>query len=304
MNPSQPGTYSRRALVCVIGLAPQVLTETLYALAVESDPPWVPTEIHVITTSKGADKLKRELMSPGTGQFHRLCKAYLQDSAIEFTSESSHLHIITRDGVALEDIDDPLDNSAAANTILSVVASLVNDPNCAIHASIAGGRKTMGFLLGYALSLLGRSQDRLSHVLVSSPFEGHPDFYFPPRRPKMLTMRGGEQLSTSMAKVTLAPIRVVMFAVGLREKIALERIDFEELVLQAEGDLIPLPVVISPAAHTIQVGKVSVELEPVEMAWYSWPCRHSSKVRCCAYPCPGISSLMDLTLKFSLATRR
>ena len=29
----------------------------------------------------------------------------------------------------------------------------------------------MGFYLGYALSLYGRTQDRLSHVLVSSPYE-------------------------------------------------------------------------------------------------------------------------------------
>jgi CRISPR-associated protein (TIGR02584 family) len=32
--------------------------------------------------------------------------------------------------------------------------------------SIAGGRKTMGFYAGYALSLYGRAQDRMSHVLV------------------------------------------------------------------------------------------------------------------------------------------
>lgn len=268
MNPSQPGTYSRRALVCVIGLAPQVLTETLYALAVQSDTPWVPTEIHVITTTTGAKTLVNALLSGRDGQFHRLCKAYLPDAAIDFTSGSQHIHIISRDGVDLDDIDDPLDSSAAGNTILRVVADLARDPSCAIHASIAGGRKTMGFFLGYALSLLGRAQDRLSHVLVSRPFEGHPDFFFPPRKPKMLTMRGGEPLSTAQAKVTLAPIRIVMFAAGLREKIALGRMDFDELVVQAEGDLIPLPIVISPAARSIQVGKVCVELEPVELAWY------------------------------------
>ena len=32
-----------------------------------------------------------------------------------------------------------------------------------MHVSIAGGRKTRGFLAGYTLSLLGRPQDRLSH---------------------------------------------------------------------------------------------------------------------------------------------
>ena len=40
------------------------------------------------------------------------------------------------------------------------------DPQASLHVSIAGGRKTMGFYVGYALSLFGRAQDRLSHVLV------------------------------------------------------------------------------------------------------------------------------------------
>jgi CRISPR-associated protein (TIGR02584 family) len=59
------------------------------------------------------------------------------------------------------------------------VRELTADPDCAIHASIAGGRKTMGFYLGYALSLFGRPQDRLSHVLVSSPFESNQNFFYP-----------------------------------------------------------------------------------------------------------------------------
>lgn len=37
----------------------------------------------------------------------------------------------------------------------------------------------MGFFVGYALSLFGRAQDRLSHVLVSDPFESLTDFYYP-----------------------------------------------------------------------------------------------------------------------------
>jgi CRISPR-associated protein (TIGR02584 family) len=39
------------------------------------------------------------------------------------------------------------------------------DPQASLHVSIAGERKTMGFYVGYALSLFGRTQGRLSHVL-------------------------------------------------------------------------------------------------------------------------------------------
>lgn len=41
----------------------------------------------------------------------------------------------------------------------------------------------MGFALGYAMSLFGRPQDCLSHVLVSDPYERVPDFYYPTPTP-------------------------------------------------------------------------------------------------------------------------
>ena len=38
-----PAAYGRRILVAVTGLSPQVVTETLYALAVLQQPAFVPT---------------------------------------------------------------------------------------------------------------------------------------------------------------------------------------------------------------------------------------------------------------------
>lgn len=45
MHATAPHTYPRRILVAVTGLSPQVVTETLYALAVAADLPFVPTDI-------------------------------------------------------------------------------------------------------------------------------------------------------------------------------------------------------------------------------------------------------------------
>src|SRR5260221_10737988 len=39
-----------RVLLAVTGLSPQIVTETLYALAVARDPGWIPSEIRLITT--------------------------------------------------------------------------------------------------------------------------------------------------------------------------------------------------------------------------------------------------------------
>jgi hypothetical protein len=54
--------------------------------------------------------------------------------------------------------------------------------NVRLVASVAGGRKTMGALLFAIMSLLGRRDDALTHVLVNDPFDSpllKPRFYFP-----------------------------------------------------------------------------------------------------------------------------
>jgi CRISPR-associated protein (TIGR02584 family) len=58
----------------VTGLTPQVVTETLYALAVQRQPPFIPTEIHLLTTAEGAEEARLGLLSADPGWFHRLCR--------------------------------------------------------------------------------------------------------------------------------------------------------------------------------------------------------------------------------------
>ncbi len=82
----------------------------------------------------------------------------------------------------LPDIRTPADNEVAADFILEELRKLTENADTQVIASLAGGRKTMGALLYAALSLLGRPQDRLTHVLVSEPFDDpglSPRFYFP-----------------------------------------------------------------------------------------------------------------------------
>jgi CRISPR-associated protein (TIGR02584 family) len=74
MTPTQPHTYPRRVLLMVTGRSPQVVTETLYALCRDQDPPFVPTEVQVITTSEGAQDARLSLLLEDPGWFHRLCR--------------------------------------------------------------------------------------------------------------------------------------------------------------------------------------------------------------------------------------
>jgi len=73
----------------------------------------------------------------------------------------------------------------------------------------------MGFLLGYALSLFGRPQDRLSHVLVDQAFETHPEFFYPPKMSRVLTTREGRPINATDARVLLADIPIVRLRLGL-----------------------------------------------------------------------------------------
>ena len=59
--------FPERILVVSCGLNPQVVTESIYALALTSDAPFHPTSVKVITTSKGKDKVLTKLSSLGEG---------------------------------------------------------------------------------------------------------------------------------------------------------------------------------------------------------------------------------------------
>lgn len=208
-----PRAFPRRILLAVTGVSPQIVTETLYRLAVDTDQPFVPTEIHLVSTSRGIAQAAQTLLDPKKGKYFQLMADYgLDPAAIRFDQGTLH-EIRNAEGTVLADINDDEANRAAADSILDLVRSFVEDEQCAIHASMAGGRKTMGFFLGYAMSLLGRAQDRLSHVLVSPPFESCADFFYPPAQPEMLEIRG-ERVNTADARITLADIPFVRLGSG------------------------------------------------------------------------------------------
>lgn len=187
-------------LLAVTGLSPQVITETLYALHHEQKP-W-PVRIEVLTTTVGRQKIQSGLQQQG--HLSKLCQQ-LQRPEPELEIKV----IPDGSGHEVEDARSLDDHAALANFIIKTVRDLTENPDISIHASIAGGRKTMTFFLGYAMSLFGRKQDRLSHVLITDGLEAHPEFYYPPVESKILTVRsvnGEKQVDASQVKVILADI--------------------------------------------------------------------------------------------------
>lgn len=267
----QPSDYPRRVLLCVTGLSPQIVTETVYALAHQT-PPFLPTEVHVITTSIGAALIKKNLLAPEEGMFHRLCQDYLAGHSVRF--EEDCIHVVIRDGQPLADIETSDDNTAVADITAQVVRGFTSDPHCALHASIAGGRKTMGFYLGYAVGLLGRPQDRLSHVLVTQPFESHPKFYYPPKHPESLEVppprmpaAATRHVSTADAKVMLAPIAFAPLNVDTQGALLSGKFTHEALVERAMSSFVAEPMVLYCKRAMVAINDTEIELYPTQMAW-------------------------------------
>ena len=261
---TNPADFPRRILLAVSGLTPQIVTETLYALAADEHAPFVPTEVHLITSAEGARRAELSLLSDDLGWFHRLCSDY-HLPGVKF--DRSHIHVM-RDahGQPMNDIRSPADNRAAADFITAQVRSITADSGCALHASIAGGRKTMGFYLGYALSLFGRPQDRLSHVLVSEPFESSYDFFYPTPYSRVLQTRDGQLADTAMAQVTLAEIPFVSLRHGLPTALLAGQASFNDTVLAARAALAPPQLGLDLSRQCILAGSKEIALPPAELA--------------------------------------
>lgn len=265
-DPSHPETFPRRTLLCVAGLFPQVITETLYALAVASAPPFVPTDVLVISTEEGIKRAKLMLLSPDQDQFGRLCADYGL-TGIAFGVGS--LTVLQGPFGPLADIRDEHDNACAADQITQLIATLTRDPERALHVSIAGGRKTLGFYAGYALSLLGRGQDRLSHVLVNEPFEGNAAFFYPPPSSRVLILDKTRPVETSEARIDLAYIPFVRLRHGLPASLVDRDMRFSEVVRIADHQFGPPQVRIDLLAGTVRCGGLDVAMRPMSLAVYA-----------------------------------
>ncbi|MBI4755524.1 MAG: TIGR02584 family CRISPR-associated protein [Betaproteobacteria bacterium] len=266
-----PHDFPRRALLAVTGLTPQVVTETLYAMCVTGDPPFVPTEVHLVTTAEGAEQARLALLDAESGQFHAFCRDYGLDAAIDFPAANIHV-IPDASGAPLEDIRTPEDNTLAADCLLGHVRSLCDDPQAAVHVSIAGGRKTMGFFVGYALSLFGRPQDRLSHVLVNAPFESTRMFYFPPARPRVLHLEKNRSIHTADARVMLAEIPFVRLREDLPRDALRHPTPFATLVAATQQHREP-SLRFEPGQLAAICGGHAIKLSPALFAFYWWLAR-------------------------------
>ena len=193
-------------LIAVIGSTPQVMTEIFWALRIQRHVPI--DEVFVMTTTMGKETCQQHLLDEG--RFAKMLSDYgIDPNTVVFDAD----HILVFEdakGNFLDDIRTSDDNRLARDQLFRWIEDCTQDVQVALHCSLAGGRKSMGYLLGAAIQFFGRPQDRLYHVLVTPPeIEMNRDFFFPPVREEQILTSDGQRISTADVRIELAELPYV-----------------------------------------------------------------------------------------------
>lgn len=217
-------SFAEIILLAVTGMSPAVLTETIWALAHEEEPV-IPDRITVVTTLAGRERISADLFTPsqelgGACVWDALrgalaASGHNLSGKLRFGTTPDDIRVITAmdatsgRSVELSDLRNRVENEAAADFLLDQVRAITANPDTHLIASIAGGRKTMGALLYACLTLAGREDDRLTHILVNEPYETLPGFFFPTQPSPPLTARSGTSHFPAAAIIELAEVPFV-----------------------------------------------------------------------------------------------
>lgn len=245
----------KHILLALTGKTPQVVTETLFGLMIQRRIPI--QEVYLATTLEGKRAVLGQLQTPSLKEeIRRLCASRNVKEPI-FDLEKSVL-VAQEESVELPDIRSDRENRLFPNMITDIIRRLTADERTTLHCSLAGGRKTMSVAMAFALSLFGRQQDKLYHVLVSDRLEASKKFF--PETPE-------EERELTLSEVPY---------VRMREKLSLLRdhphASFAQLVETAQmaiNDMMYLPdLVIDRANRTLIIGDKQIRLRPLEFAFY------------------------------------
>ncbi len=243
---------NKKILVAVTGSTPQILTETIYALYKEKN--WVPEEVHVLTTMHGEKQIIENLFDRGI--FAKLCQEY-NLGEIHFDRDSIQV-IRNAEGHKISDIKTVEENDLAANMIVHFIHNLCQNSNNEIHVSLAGGRKSMGFYIGYALSLFGRAQDSMSHILVDEKYEFSKDFFYP-----------SKDSEEEQKAVWLADIPFVRMGVGYSPSKLADDQSYQQAVTLTQTAVSDFKITLNIPESTLDCsGFATIKLQPNELSIY------------------------------------
>jgi CRISPR-associated protein (TIGR02584 family) len=270
----------KNILLAVTGMSPQIVTETIYALYINKGV--TIDEVQIITTSKGKEQAWLSLGLEERNQLSQLaqlCNDYNLPH-ISFTQQNIMV-IPNAQGEEVSDARCVEDHNAMADFIINHVREVTDNDDVTIYASLAGGRKTMTFFLGYAMSLFGRKNDSLSHVLVSEKFENLKDFFYPTPYDKRVTNRDNQGFNAKDAKVTLAEIPFVRMRDEMPERIIKNSAKYTETIALMNMAEQEPELTINAVRRTTEDGQwekidrviangIAIKMPAAELAFLTW----------------------------------
>jgi CRISPR-associated protein (TIGR02584 family) len=231
-------------------MSPAIVTETVWALARKRSPAFWPDRMLVVVTAGAEARCRSALLGP-EGKLALLSRELKRPSLAECTE------IVA---ATCFDIASEADAIAFGDAVCRVVQHETRDEAAIVHMSLAGGRKTMSFHGGAAMTLFGRPQDELSHVLVHPASLERPeaDFWWPGH--------------TCDGDVRLSPIPFVRVRRRLPKVMQEQRMDYAGYVAQVnaatEGAGVVLELFVDTSTLRIAGGAVCVKLEPKDFIVY------------------------------------
>ena len=247
----------RKILVAGMGASPAVLTNAVWALAHQSEPV-VPDEIVVFITKDGKSLLKKELVDGGIWADMLKCLARdgIDVEGKLMFGETSIRSIPDAKGNEIYDLRTGEDNLRAADFMLAQLRQYTEDSGVELHVSIAGGRKTMSALLLSCMTLLGREDDKVYHVLLPPEFEGgtEPVFFFPKKGVKHKSRVTGKTYQGAKVQSELFEVPFVRMRGWYQDKFNTIPPSYRTLISQVQG--------VAPPA----VAYPEIEID----AWNGW----------------------------------
>jgi CRISPR-associated protein (TIGR02584 family) len=256
---------NKNILLALVGRSPQVITESIYAFKKQKD--ITIDQVKVVTTAQTRESTWQCLSANGDNGQSVMANLAKDIGIPEIAFDLEDVLVPNdADGEAISDVQSASEMEAVAQFLLSLVKELTTDEEVCVHASLAGGRKTMTFYLSYAMSIYGRPQDSLSHVFVSFPYESS-DFYYPTPYSKTIFTREGAR-DAKDAEVNLASIPYVQLRPNLPLKFLEETISFQETEALYSILNAPLSLEIDTRNKRITCSGVSLVLTAANFAFY------------------------------------
>jgi CRISPR-associated protein (TIGR02584 family) len=275
-NASTKGPQKQIVLLSLVGTTPAVLTETVYALA-HRKRSIIPDRVIAVTSSGGRSVLVRQLFEDGAWQALRHTLKTLKkvpDSKLRFGPIPECIRVFpTADRKAeLEDIRTAEDNETVAEFLMELVRSFTDNDSIQLIVSIAGGRKTTSALLHSVVTLLGRGDDMITHIIVSDPWSSIPHFYFPGCPGTFKDPLTGKTVRSKDARLDLAEVPFVPLRYLFTRELERSPGSYLQLMQQLRSRAIniadELSVRLNTSSGELVVNGKTVRLGPNEFLLY------------------------------------